>query len=264
MLRKTFERVVRKSLALGLPRFDYDFKIDLAQLILRDCGFGSGAPLADSNEEAVFDLVKSEKPVLFDVGAHTGEYTLLFKSRFKDGRVYCFEPSQLHFDRLVAATEQLSDVTRLRSALGKAEGEATLYRDQAISGLASFTKRRLDHYSIAMDIEESVKVTTLDRFVQENRIEKIDLLKIDVEGHELDVLHGAEQTLGAGRIAVVQFEFGGCNLDTRTNFQDFFYFFTVRHDFRMFIVTRHGLKPIGSYKEIYEQYRTTNFVAVRA
>lgn len=44
-----------------------------------------------------------------------------------------------------------------------------------------------------------------------------------VEGHELDVLAGAEEALKS--VQLVQFEFGGCNIDTRTYFQDFFYFF---------------------------------------
>lgn len=264
MLRKTFERVARKSLKSCLPMFDRDFKLDLAHLLLRDCGFGSGAPVSESNEEAVVELIDAKAPVLFDIGAHIGEYTLMFKRHFRQGRVYCFEPSQLNFDRLREATRDLDGVDCLNCALGKHEGEATLFREEGISSLASLTKRRLGHFELSLDIEETIKVTTLDQFVRDNGIEKIDLLKIDVEGHELDVLAGAKETIGAGRIGIVQFEFGGCNLDTRTNFQDFFYFFAVQHDFRLFIVTRYGLEPIGSYREIYEQYQTTNFVAVRS
>lgn len=263
MLRRTLQRLFRKSVTTCLPWLGFDFKFELARAILRDCGFGSGAPLGDSNEECVFELVKGEAPVLFDVGAHTGEYTLLFKRRFPQARVFCFEPSQENFARLGQSTAALSGVDCRRCALGKEAGEATLYRDQAVSSLASLTKRRLAHYAIAMEIEETVAVTTVDRFLREQGIAYIDLMKIDVEGHELDVLEGAAESLGAGRIGVVQFEFGGCNLDTRTNFQDFFYFFTARHDFKLFVVTRYGLAPVQAYREIYEQYQTTNFVAVR-
>jgi hypothetical protein len=89
----------------------------------------------------------------------------------------------------------------------------------------------------------------------------IDLLKIDVEGHELSVLRGATKTMERGLIKVVQFEFGGCNLDTRTNLQDFFYFFK-EFKFVIGLVQPAGrIQLLEQYDEFYEQYRTTNFVA---
>ena len=65
------------------------------------------------------------------------------------------------------------------------------------------------------------------------------------------------------KINIVTFEFGGCNIDTRSFFQDFYYFFKdVQMD--IFRITPSGyLYPINSYKEIFEQFRTTNFVAMR-
>src|SRR6202040_3126414 len=108
---------------------------------------------------------------------------------------------------------------------------------------------------------ESVSIRTLDDVVIEVGVTCIDLLKIDVEGHDLDVLKGSTKAMEQGLIKLVQFEFGGCNLDTRTTLQDFWYFF---QDFNFVI----GLvRPVGRiqilerYDEFYEQYRTTNFVA---
>ena len=114
-----------------------------------------------------------------------------------------------------------------------------------------------------MAIEECVPTTTLDRFAAVNEIGHIDVLKIDVEGHELDVLHGATEMLSSGRIDVVQFEFGGCNLDTRTNLHEFYSLMSA-YGYVIHIITKHGLERIEHYREIYEQYRTTNFVAVRS
>ena len=50
----------------------------------------------------------------------------------------------------------------------------------------------------------------------------IDFFKIDVEGHEMDVLKGIGDKIS--NIKLIQFEFGGCNIDTRCFFQDFWYF----------------------------------------
>lgn len=63
---------------------------------------------------------------------------------------------------------------------------------------------------------------TVDDYCRESHVEHIHLLKIDVEGHELDVLHGATEMFQRKAIDVVTFEFGGCNIDTHTFFQNFF------------------------------------------
>lgn len=65
-------------------------------------------------------------------------------------------------------------------------------------------------------------------------------------------------------IKSVQFEFGGCNIDTRTFLQDFFYFFK-QHRMRIHRITPFGyLQPLTAYREIDEQFRTTNFLAISA
>jgi hypothetical protein len=88
-------------------------------------------------------------------------------------------------------------------------------------------------------------------------------LKIDTEGHELDVLNGALNMIKNKKTQIVTFEFGGCNIDSRTYFQDFYYFFKDNDMKNMFRITPSGyLAPIIKYKEIYEQFRTTNFLVV--
>jgi hypothetical protein len=48
---------------------------------------------------------------------------------------------------------------------------------------------------------------------------------MDIEGHELDLLLGARHMFEAGAVKIATFEFGGCNIDTHTCFQDYFYYF---------------------------------------
>lgn len=131
------------------------------------------------------------------------------------------------------------------------------------SGLASLTKRKLDHYGIEFNKFETIAIDSIDNYCSENEIEHINLLKIDIEGHELDVFAGANNMFNKKAIDIVTFEFGGCNIDTRSFFQDFWYFF-LGCNMKLLRITPSGyLFPIKSYNEIYEQFRTTNFIALK-
>jgi len=83
---------------------------------------------------------------------------------------------------------------------------------------------------------------------------------MDIEGHELFALEG----LGCAirHIKAIQIEFGGANIDTRTFFQDFWYFF-VQHNYDLFRITPFGVQKINKYKEQDEFFLTTNFIAIR-
>jgi FkbM family methyltransferase len=126
-------------------------------------------------------------------------------------------------------------------ALSNASGNASLFKVSGNSGLNSLTKRRLDHFDVQMNDIEEIRTITLDEYVSENNINNIDLLKIDVEGHELDVLNGASGCLKDSRIRCIQFEFGGCNIDTRVFFQDFWYLLVEKYSFSLYRIT-----PLGS------------------
>jgi len=240
--------------------------ISKAQLLL---GIGAGGVVGTSGEAALFRQLKREESnekelCLFDVGANRGQFLDVALAELDSiaFKIHCFEPSAATFKMLIAGRPANSKVILNPCGLGNARGEATLYYDQQGSGLASLTRRRLEHFEIDQSLSERVTLETLDRYCEDRGIENIDLLKIDVEGHEMDVLLGAERML-AQSVGMVTFEFGGCNIDTRTYFQDFFYFFKT-HDMSLYRITPSGFfYPIPRYQEELEQFRTTNFVATR-
>ena len=152
------------------------------------------------------------------------------------------------------------DVTLNNFGLGEEPGRATLYSNSAQSGLASLTKRRLTHFGIDMNLTETVRIDTLDCYCERSQIEYIDLLKLDVEGPETDVLSGGARMFANSAIGAVTFEFGGCDINTRTFLQDFVYFF-ADHKMTIARITPSGyFRTLRSYREMDEQFRTANFI----
>lgn len=231
-------------------------------------GIGSGGDTSSSGEEAMFRVLKRRRRppyCIFDVGANKGQFLRLALANLAtdDLNVHCFEPGRETFKALVESSPPNDKQIKLNNiGLGREKGEALLHYDDSGSGLASLTKRRLEHFNINFDKSERVFVDTIDNYCSGSSIDHIHLLKIDIEGHELDALAGAKKMFAAKAIDVVTFEFGGCNIDTRTFFRDFWYFFKEA-DFALFRIAPSGyLHPLESYRETYEQFRATNFMAV--
>jgi len=123
--------------------------------------------------------------VAFDVGAHVGIWSLLASRR---SRVHAFEPLQA--DRLRAhALLDHADVVVNECAAGAENGTASFFAVYGNSGASALARRA------ETDVEVRTNVITLDSYAAEKKIDRVDLLKIDVEGAELLVLKGAHELL---------------------------------------------------------------------
>jgi FkbM family methyltransferase len=229
-------------------------------------GIGAGANTASSGEVVILRRLKrsgNAPIVIFDVGANKGQFLKLALDNTDnlETQIHCFEPSQFAFS-VLSKQETVDDNIVLNNfGLGAKATKTELYYDNLGSGLASLTQRRLEHFGIDHNKHESVKIETLDNYCEVNGIKQIALLKIDVEGHELDVLRGSIAMLEKQAIGAITFEFGGCNIDTRTFMQDYWYFLK-KLGMTLSRVTPCGyLYRIETYSEIMEQMTTTNFLA---
>jgi len=263
--KRPLRRLLAKLLANRLAQRELDRIIQRAQYY---SGVGAGDGVKQSGElAALSELKKRNTPpyTIIDGGANVGQFPTQVSSILSASErgIHCFEPSKCAFAQLKQVANRFQEVKLVPLALGREESTAFLYADSPDSQLASLSRRSIEHFQLEFSHEEMVEVTTLDAYCQRNDISFVHLLKLDIEGHELDALEGASAMLSRQSIDIVSFEFGGTNIDSKTYFRDLWRFLH-KHKYSVYRITPAGyLFHIDKYKEYYEQFRTTNFLALR-
>lgn len=148
-------------------------------------------------------LEKIDNPVVFDVGANIGTYSS-WVSRWiesRNGQIYAFEPQRLIYQMFCGnmAINNIFNVHAQQLALGKEEKiiEIDEIDYNQLGSFGSFSLDGIDRskYKTVKDKKQTIRVTTLDKFVEENHVEKVDFIKIDAEGMDLEVIEGGLQTI---------------------------------------------------------------------
>ncbi len=148
----------------------------------------------------------SEDAWCFDVGANIGLYSLGLAALAPRGRIFAFEPSpgSVDFLRTNLRRNRADNVKVFATALGDRDGTISFHEVPFFTA-GSFTADEgawLRSDAVGSTLVQ-VPCTTLDAFVEDHAVERLDVLKIDVEGAELAVLDGATATLAAHRPTVV-------------------------------------------------------------
>jgi FkbM family methyltransferase len=142
--------------------------------------------------KAIAQFLK-EDGVFIDIGANIGLYTL-YASQVtnKNARIISFEPFSENFKTLSQniALNDLSNVRLEKIAIGEKDGMVNLYYDEQDKNLGMVSTKPLEK-----GLKEEVKVVTLDSYLKDKAIAKIDLIKIDIEGFEYSALLGMKNTL---------------------------------------------------------------------
>lgn len=225
-------------------------------------GKGVGAGWAMKTEvKAASKMIHTVKPVIFDLGANIGEWSYLLYQRYPQARIYMFEPQpecqQKIKERKIPGSELIPKAV---SATSGRTVELLINAD--ISGVSSLYKRRDSYLRDCTYDSLDVETVAIDSVIQEYDLSTVDFMKIDVEGHELEVLKGAQKSFKRKVIKSLSFEFGPCNINSRTYFHDFWDFLTPL-GFKIYrILPSSRLMPIREYCEDCEYFlAVTNYIA---
>jgi FkbM family methyltransferase len=160
----------------------------------------------DINRDLSSLIVDRHPIVTFDIGANVGQTVQRFRSIWKDPIIHCFEPGENAFPKLCEATSRLPNITINNYALGACNETRTLLQHHANeSYMNSFLSPGPECWT-SVEQAISVPVTTIDAYCAQKNIGTIDLLKTDTQGFDLEVLHGARESVSKGQIRFLLLE----------------------------------------------------------
>lgn len=224
----------------------------------RHQGKGWGSSTVGPETAALAKLLPSS-PTVLDVGGNVGDWSAAILKQTNPRRLLIVEPDAGNLRKLQTRFEGDQRIEVIEGALSTGDGTARLFGDQAGSGLASLHQRDLRHAGIPHELLSTVRTMSLATLLETHGIETVDLLKMDIEGHEYAVLSAAQSILP--KVALIQFEFGGCNVDSRTYFRDFWHLLSP--SFSIWRLAPSGLVEVKKYRERDEVFTTTNYLAIR-
>jgi FkbM family methyltransferase len=265
VLKTLIKRYVLGAMSRAMFQPIYE---QMLRLSLLGMNVGAGGDVDSSGEapflRAVARLFRCEAGplVVVDGGANVGDYTnAVLKAMGDRVVVLAFEPSDKTFARLRANVRNSAGVRFFQHGLSERQETLTLFSNAEASGLASLYEHDLRHEDTTLSARERVSLRPLDDVLDETGIGHIHLLKLDMEGHELSARRGARRAVDEGRIDLIQFEFGGCNIDSRSYLRDFHNLLGTNYVLHRLL--RGGLRKLPRYAETQESFLTTNYIAVR-
>jgi FkbM family methyltransferase len=157
-------------------------------------------------------LAKANPMVCIDIGANVGAYSKLLATE-TSAAIYAIEPAAASFAALQqTAAAYPGRIQTVNAAISDRNGSGTLHSRDAMSEKATLSEVS----GAGSALQQQVTLQTLDSFIAEAGITKVDFIKIDTEGHELAVFTGMQHTLQTMQPKYIQFEFNHVHLYNST------------------------------------------------
>lgn len=182
-----------------------------------------------SREKVLKYLIKHGRPVIFDVGANVGTTLAEFQGWWPEATIHCFEPQEECWEALDnhAAKCPSGSVAINRCAVGNAaNSQATFFTHDINSGVSGFNKINLQSldsihldklratdiqavqkYEETLNHAREVEIIRLDEYMKTSGVHRVNLLKIDTQGHEPEVLEGLGSSLSNVDVIITELMF---------------------------------------------------------
>lgn len=222
----------------------------------------------DTGENFLINVFLKDKlqiipnPILFDVGANIGHYTNLMYMTFPNAEIHAFEPISRSY-KILKGNFCQDNIKLVNTGLGIETCKTQIfhYDDGYSNEHASLFPEVIStlHKQNKL-VTEEINIDTIDNYCIKNNISRIDFLKIDTEGNELNVLKGAQRMISSKSINIIQFEFNEMNVISRVFLRDFY---NILENYEFFRLNTKSLIPLGNYISRNEIFQFQNIVAIK-
>ena len=188
--------LLRKSLQATLARFG----MELRSKSLHE--------QADDPYNALFHLMpEQEALIIIDAGASIGQTSAKLAHLYPEATIHAIEPHLPFFEQVQSVANENPRIRPHKFALSNYDGTASLHINQSegSNSLLPTSPQRQDPYGDLLNTTKEIEVTTqtLDTFLEHHGIERVDILKLDLQGSELPALKGASKALERGTIRAI-------------------------------------------------------------
>jgi FkbM family methyltransferase len=196
--------------------------------------------------------------IVFDIGANVGNWSKFAINIAPNIQLHCFEPVSSTYKEL-SRHKWPENVHLNNTGMGDQEGVMEI-NIACVSSTLNSLYRRSGVEASEITSKEKIIINTVDRYCFHKKIKEIHFLKVDVEGHELAVLKGMRRMLTEGRVGMIQFEYGGCNLDARVYLGDIWEFLQ-QFNFSIYKIFPTEIRRIPKYTQLLETFKYSNWLA---
>ncbi len=203
------------------------------------------------------------RSVLFDIGANVCQWTKFVLNTNKRLNIHCFEPSKYTFKKLINNNFPPNVICN-NIGLSSAKKEQFIHIFKKGSGLNSLYQRKgLDerYGKIPQQQKEKIQLDTLENYCRENDIKFIDYMKIDVEGHEFEVLKGGKTLFNNIQVNIIQFEYGGTFIGAHVFLRDIFDLFEELN-YNFYKIYPDCIKLVKKYYQKYDNFQYQNWLII--
>lgn len=225
MLLKNLAHNLNKNFAKFIcskrPNIIIEKLLNQIKIFLKASDNGNWDFKTNGEQRVLYCLQLASPKLILDVGANTGDWSLMARNLFPECDIHSFEIVPDTFKLLLENTKNDKKIFSNCVGLSNESGKIIINSSSSSSTTATANKiEGLSYHDVYYDKNTECDVITGSDYIKEHNISIVDFLKIDVEGMELKVLEGFGDNLKS--IRVIQFEYGIFNISSRDLLIDFF------------------------------------------